>query len=264
MNIEEDLTCKCCNEIFKNPITLNCCGDNICKDHIEQLITNSTSNQFACPLCNKDNVNQNLNVNKFMQKMVENELYKFKISSKYKKTLEQLKWEIQKIEAIVKDPKNFIYEEISELKRNVDLDREKLKCEIDDLANDLIQQLEKYEKKFKEEYKSNIDLDHYNEIIASSKKQLSEFEKCLSLFSTSKKERNEKCYQSEKTINFVQSMIKETKFKLFANTFLTYIPMQKSQGDLFGKLIVKVSFRWSSYFFYSSFKFFFVKIKKKI
>ena len=241
MNIEEDLTCKCCNEIFKNPITLNCCGDNICKHHIEQLITNSTSNQFACPLCNQDNVNQNLNVNKFMQKMVENELYKFKISSKYKKTLDQLKWEIQKMETIIKDPKNFIYEEISELKRNVDLDREKLKSEIDDLANDLIQQLDSYEKKFKEEYESNIDLGRYNEIIASSKNQLSELEKCLSLFSTSKKERNEKCYQSDTAIKTIQLKTEEAKLKLFANTFLTYIPMQKSQGDLFGKLIAKVS-----------------------
>ena len=39
MNIKEDLTCKYCREIYKNPITLICCGDNICKQHIEELIS---------------------------------------------------------------------------------------------------------------------------------------------------------------------------------------------------------------------------------
>ena len=248
MNMKEDLTCKCCNQIYNSPITLNCCGENICKQHIEVLISNNSTKPRLCPLCNEECLNQNLHVNKVIQKLVENELHKLEINSKYKKTLDNLKWEIRKIESIVKDPKNFIYEEISELKRNVDLDREKLKCEIDDLANDLIQQLEKYEKKFKEEYKSNIDPGHYNEIIASSKKQLSEFEKCLSLFSTSKEDRMEKCNKSETAIKTIQSKIEETKLKLFANTFLTYIPFQKSQGDLFGKLIVKVSLNKNNHF----------------
>jgi hypothetical protein len=49
---------------------------------------------------------------------------------------------------LLKDPENFIYEEINELKRKVDLDREKSKKEIDELANDLIQQLESYETTF--------------------------------------------------------------------------------------------------------------------
>ena len=42
----------------------------------------------------------------------------------------------------------------SELNRQVDLDREKLKNEIDDLSDDLIKQLESCEKKFKAEYKN--------------------------------------------------------------------------------------------------------------
>jgi hypothetical protein len=41
MNIKEELTCKYCNEVYKNPITLNCCGENICKQHVEELTSNN-------------------------------------------------------------------------------------------------------------------------------------------------------------------------------------------------------------------------------
>ena len=65
MNIKDELTCKYCKQIFNNPITLSC-GDSICKHHIEELISNNTSNKFACPLCNEEILNQNLSVNKIL------------------------------------------------------------------------------------------------------------------------------------------------------------------------------------------------------
>ncbi len=98
---------------------------------------------------------------------------------------------------LLKDPENYIYEGIGELKRQVDLDREKLKKEIDELANDLIQQLESYETTFKKKYKSNIDLEHYYGLIESSRKQLDEYEKCLNLFSVENDQREQKCIESE-------------------------------------------------------------------
>ena len=164
MNIKEELACKYCNQIFNNPVTLPC-GDTICKHHIEELISNNTSNKFACPLCNEEILNQNLSVNKILEMLIKRELQGFKLNRKYEEVFKNLKADIQSLETILQDPENYIYEEINELKRRIDLDRERLKSEIDKLANDLIQQLESFGSRFKSEYKTNVVLNYYNDLV---------------------------------------------------------------------------------------------------
>ena len=156
--------------------------------------------------------------------------------------LNNLKKEIGDLETILKDPENIIYEEISELKRQVDLNREQLKSQIDELADDLIHQLETYEKKFKSESKINLDLERFSSLVSSSKQQLIQYEKCLNLFSTKKEERDEMSNQSEKNIKMLQSKSKELRDRLFSNVCIKYKPMGNRIEDSFGKLIIKVSF----------------------
>lgn len=242
MNIKDDLTCNYCNQIFNNPVLLTCCSENICKQHLEELMSNNSSNKFNCPLCNNENSNQNLNVNKFVEKMVRNELHKFHIDSDSKLLLNNFRKEIANLEKIIKDPDNVIYEEISELKRQVDLDREKGKAELDELADDLIQQLESYESKFKSEYKANVDFKYYNDFIESSRQQSTQYEQFLNLFSTSKQERHEKGKEQERLMNLLQSKVKEVRNKLFLNSGLSYKPMEDSIKDSFGRLTIKVRF----------------------
>ena len=244
MNIKEKLTCKYCTGIYDKPITLNCCGENICKQHIDELISNSSSNKFTCPLCNEANANR-FKVNKLLQSFVEIELHEFKIDRVYEAVLDNLKQEIANLDTILNDPENYIYEEISELKRQVDLDRERLKIQIDTLADDLISRLESYAKMFKAEYKTKIDLEHYNGLVASSKKQLAEYEQCLSLFSTKNEERYVKRIESEKIIKQLQPKIKEFKQKLFTNLSFSYEPKENNAKDLFGDLKISVSFFFS-------------------
>ena len=62
MNAKEKLTCKFCSKIYKDPIMLICCGESICKHHIEDLISSGSSNKFPCPLCNEENTNQNFEI----------------------------------------------------------------------------------------------------------------------------------------------------------------------------------------------------------
>ena len=233
MHAKENLTCQYCNEIYKHPITLPC-GDNICKQHIKELTSNSSS--FTCPLCDEEHANQSFKVNKLIQKLIESNMHKFEIDPKFRKVYESLKTEIANLEKILKDPENVIYEEISELKRQVDLDREQLKSQVDKLANDIIQQLESYEAKFKAEYKANIDLKHYSDLFESSKEQLIEYEQCLNMFSTTHKDLKEK----SKHIPDLQPKLAQLKQKLFSNIFLSYEPMQDKIGSSFGKLVIKV------------------------
>ena len=238
MNIKEEFTCQICKQIFTDPITLNCCGENICKKHIEKIMSRD---KFTCLLCQEENYHQKLNVNKFMEKLIAKDLHKYKIDSKYQERLNNLEKEVEKLEEILKDPEQIIHEEISGLKRQVDLEREKLKSQIDERANDLIRQLESYEAKFKTEYKTNVDLDHYNSLVESSRKQLEEYENCLNLFSTSHQERKEKCMQSEILIKKLQSEITKLKNGFFSNSSISYTPFKGSIENLYGQIITKVN-----------------------
>ena len=242
MNVNEELTCKYCKEIFSEPVTLNCCAENICKRHINELLSIDDSNTFVCPfcdLCDLKNANQNLCVNRLIQTLIENKLHKLEFNSDNKLTLEWFKKEIENLEAILKDPENIIYEKISELKRLVDLDRERTKTKIDELANDIIQQLEGYEARFKAESVPNADFEQYNLLLESFRKHMEEYEKFLNLFATKKEERKEKIKQTEKAICSLQGKINELKYKLFSNLSLTY---KSTQPEFFGELLVKVNF----------------------
>ena len=240
MNIKEKLTCKYCNNIYKNPITLTCCGDCLCKEHINDLLSIDETNTFSCPFCDEKTTNQNFKISKIVQAMLDIEAHKFNLNPKYETIVKNFKTEVRNLEVILNEPENVIYEEINELKRQVDLDREKAKAEIDKLADDFIQQLEKYEKQFKAEYKSKVDLKHYTSLAETSKRQLAEYEKFLSLLSTNSEERDKQSKLSEITINKLKSKIVELKRSLFLNKLITYQPMEKKIQDLYGKLIIKV------------------------
>ena len=249
MNVKEKLSCKCCNNVFKKPITLICCGNNICKQHIDELINENSSNNFSCPLCLQENTNQNFNINKLVESLIESDLHRFKLDPKYEITINKLKMEIESLEAIIKDPENIIYEEISELKRQVDLDRESLKSEIDTQADGLIQQLESYEKMFKYEYKTNIDLKNYNDLVESSRKQLMEFEECLNLFSVEKEERDVRSSEIERTLKILQPEIQDLKNALLTNLRILYEPVEKRRDRMLGKLVTEVKINLASFIF---------------
>ena len=244
MEINPECTCKYCNNIYSEPVSLNCCKKNICKCHIEELLSIDESSTFLCPFCNVENANLNLSVNQAIQSLLGIQPYTFEIDSNYKLTLDRFKVEIKKLELLIKDPENYIYEKINELKWHADLDRERSKSQIEYLGCEIIQQLEFYERKFKSEYKSNVDFGYYNALLESSRQQMNEYEEVLNLFSAKKQERDEKSKQSEREMNMLQSKIKELKFRLFSNLSIHYKPIGSSVDNLFGKLVIKVRFRF--------------------
>ena len=241
MNMKENLTCKYCNKFYNEPITLPCCGESMCKQHINEILFIDDSNKFLCPFCDKLNSNKNFTVSKIIQNLLDMEAHKFTIDPKYEQVLNNFRTEVRNLELILNEPENFIYEEIHELKRQVDLDREKSKSEIDKLADSLIQQLETFEKQFKTEYITKVDMKHYTSLAETCKKQLNEYEKLLSLLSSNAEERDKQSKQSEITINNLQSKIKELKRNLLSNKLITYKPMEAKIQDLYGKLIIKVN-----------------------
>jgi hypothetical protein len=80
-----------------------------------------------------------------------------------------------KVNNLIKDPKNFIYEEISRLKRDVDLRKEKLKAEIDQKCAEMIEKLDKYQQECYENIQSLNLEDKSSYFILEAQKYLDEW-----------------------------------------------------------------------------------------
>ena len=159
--VKEILTCKYCMEIYKStPIILNCCSETICKNHIDEFRDKESDNNdsFVCRLCHTKSHQNAFPVNKIADKFVKMNIQKLEFGDKYNKpknsckNLEQL---VKEFECIIKDPRNFIYEQISKVKFDIDLKREELKEKIDKISNQMIDKVVQYEKQCYE----NLSLD---------------------------------------------------------------------------------------------------------
>ena len=242
MNIIEKLSCTYCHEIFKHPINLICCGKKICKQHIDELVKENSPNKFTCPLCTQENTNQTFHCDELIKSLIEEvELHKFKLDPKYELTFNTLRKEIESLETILKNPDNYIHEEINQLKKQVDFDRENIKSEIDNIANGLIQQLESHEQQFKTEYRASINLEKYNGLVESYRAQLDGFKKFLNLFSVEKEDRDKKTSEIEIAINYFQPRLKNFQSQLFSHLKINYKPMEKIKEESFARLIIEVS-----------------------
>ena len=245
MNIKQELTCKHCKEILNEPITLNCCGENICKEHLSELLSNESSKnskkvKTSCPFCFTEFDKQGLEVNKLIQKLLENELHNFKTDPKFKDLINSFKNEIQHIKKIANDPENFVYETFSEFKRQVDLDRENCKAKIDDLANDMIEKLETFEKDFKNGCKTKFNSKYFNELINESEKQLEENERFINLLSKDNSDREEKSIEVKKIIQKLELDRNKLEKDLLCNKLFKYKKGSLNVEDYFGKLIVSI------------------------
>ena len=67
------------------------------------------------------------------------------IFSQTNEEIKKLESSSQELNDLIKDPKNYIFETISKLKRDVDLRKEKLKAKIDEISNKMIEKLNRYQ-----------------------------------------------------------------------------------------------------------------------
>ena len=160
--LEDVFKCAMCNEkLTSTPIVLDCCNVTVCEHHIEEnLTTNRKRKLFTCSLCDATHHMTNSKKfapNKTIEKLLEIELTNVidlgDIFNKTNHEIKMLESSSKKLNDLIKDPKNFIFETISNLKRDVDLRREKLKAKIDEISNQMIDKLDNYQKECYE----NID-----------------------------------------------------------------------------------------------------------
>lgn len=239
MNIKEDFTCKLCKEIYKDPVFLNCCGENVCKMHIDELFEAQQTN-VSCALCSKDLPSQKFHINKVMKNLIDRDVCKLDIDRKYEDVLEQLKMKIDQIENMHKEPENVIFNKIRELKRQVDLDKEEAKLKIDESAAEIIKKLDSYETEFKAGCQSISDSEYNGNLVANMKIKLAEYESVLRSLCSNNQERDKKSKETKHAIFILETEIQEYESKLFKNKTLDYEPMINKA--YFGKLIVSAIF----------------------
>ena len=217
MNIDQDLTCKCCNRIFNDPISLFCCGENVCKEHFDQMEI------LRCPLCSQSLPKQNFEVNKLLKKLIDDrKIQNFKIEPEYNEVLANYKQRLSKIKSIHDDPENFIYEKFAELKRQVDLDKEKAIQKIEKLADDLINKLNSVEEELKIECKKNSNSAEYDKFIRKMSAQLDDYECSLKTFNDS--DRKAKIKEIKESISAFDKQIIGYERKLFKYQLINYVP----------------------------------------
>jgi len=187
--IQDLLKCAICKEIFTGtPIILPCCNKTVCEHHIEKLNESATSKKrklFTCILCDKSH--GKANCKKFAPNETIEKLLKIEIADKfanlgdiYVRTTNQVKSledNFCKVNDLIKDPKNFIYEKISDLKREVDLRKEKLKEKIDEICAEMIAKLDIYQRECYENIPSLKLEENSNGTLLEVQKYLDEWTK---------------------------------------------------------------------------------------
>ena len=236
MNIKDDFTCSHCKETYMDPVFLTCCGENVCKKHIDDLLLQTEN--VLCMFCDKALPRQEFQINKVLKNLIDRELHTVTIDRKYEDVLEQLKKKISQIENMHVDPENVIYTKISELKRQVDLDRENAKLKIDKSADEIIKKLESYRTELKAGCHSISDSEYNAEIVAGMKIKLAEYESILRSLGKTNQDRENKCNEIEQATFILETEIQDYEFKLFKNKTLEYAPMINK--TVFGKLIVSI------------------------
>jgi hypothetical protein len=150
------LSCQLCNQFLKGtPINLSCCDATICSEHVQYRtvkVNESKSIQvFECELCqcSHNMRNKRFPVNKSIEKILQLKFEQIYLSEAYenaKKEILNLESSLKKISDMVQDPKNFIFEQVSEFRRQVDIRREKIKDKFDNICEKMIQKLDHFQK----------------------------------------------------------------------------------------------------------------------
>jgi hypothetical protein len=140
-----------CKETFTSrPIVLICCNTTVCEHHFDEKLSR---NVFTCSLCNKvhdmDNVAK-FAPNKTVEKLLEIEFDKcVNLGDIYVQTnreVKKLERSFVKITELIKDPKNYIFEHVSDLKREIDLRKATIIEKIDVICEEMTQKLDIYQK----------------------------------------------------------------------------------------------------------------------
>ena len=163
--IKDLVTCKYknCSKFFETPIRLDCCDMTICRIHIDELFASNKSDsiKFKCEFCNQIsdfNKDQKFKYNREVISILKNpDIYLSPQQLTLRKAVADLNEKLNALNVVANDPDNFIYEEISVVRNEIDLEREKMIKIIQDSSDVMLNQLKNYELQCKNNIKNYSD-----------------------------------------------------------------------------------------------------------
>lgn len=166
--IQKAFDCGNCKMLLEEPVAL-ACGATVCLKHLENL-ANKT---FFCESCQQHHIIERdlIKVNKIIQMLINANLKSIDLGGEYSRALDScntLNQIVHDLEIIAKDPNCFIDATIDKLKIKTDLIRQEYKSMIDEKANKIILELDKYEK----DCKINMDSMDFKKKMATTNENL--------------------------------------------------------------------------------------------
>ena len=152
MSLKSELTCNICALVLKDPITLPCLSA-ICREHLNDVAAKNSL--IKCMKCDKEFEvpESGFRSNEMANNIIEKELYLSDEEKTIKHAIENL---IQKLEGLKKDVKQKIFDlerthcdHFSEVRSQIDIQREELKAKIDEISLKMIDQVNDMEKEHK-------------------------------------------------------------------------------------------------------------------
>jgi hypothetical protein len=149
MSLIADLTCLYCSKIYKYPIELPC-SHHLCKGHLAEKDVVKLK-RIKCLECKQDFdvSNNDFKTNSFVKKLLDDHVYlsKEELSSK-KQIQDSIRQFFQMYEQFTLNKTTLdmdVHNHFQEIRRNIDLHREKLKEKIDDIYMEMINKTKKFE-----------------------------------------------------------------------------------------------------------------------
>jgi hypothetical protein len=215
-NFSNVIKCRLCKCHLTAPVLLPCCH-SVCKKHQHE------SKTIVCLECNIEHEvpSEGFAENKDLALIISTGIFAFDLGPKHKNAVEscnKMNELIEEVEQLVKDPINYIYEQIGDLKRRIDLAREEFKLKIDDEAEMLLKKMQKYENNCKQSLRSSSvesKLKRIESKMETTKLDLDNWRRYLDKFTVN-------CSEYENIQNKCKDSISEIKNRLdsLKKTFL--------------------------------------------
>ena len=200
--------CDICNELLVDPVTIPC-GSNVCKKHLDELIiflSTGGRKSYKCVACQEDHFmpENDFQVNTQIEACIRTYTKKLKyysLNERHNIEILRAKENVAKIESLQLDSDVCIGNYFEEIKRKVELKKDKLKNNIDKYYEDVLVTIE--------DAKRNCIMskgaDKITENIRKYKKNLDDFESRLGVYSNGEKS---PCFHFSAYVQNYENLIK--------------------------------------------------------
>ena len=160
--IATNLVCTICKKILSEPVSLSC-NCTVCKCHLDDLcksLKRGGNSLITCPSCQEEFhvPKQGFKINKLSKVIIDTDEHLMETEKELKTMLGSLLVDFENLVKKLKKKERefslFQFDYYAEIRRQIDLRKEMLKLRVDEIADEMIEQVNQSEKKYKEKTKS--------------------------------------------------------------------------------------------------------------